>query len=192
MTGKKTGAEHLDSAPHETTTKPVGRRPVDSKQKPEGEQKPGQGEQKATAEPTASPVPQGDSASSSPPKPSRASTRDKPAAEPQVLPQSPASKSSRPTTAPAKEGTARSLGPAIADAPPVTKRASEPAAESARQQAFTSVRQGETLRDVAIRVYGSADELDSLWRVNRDVLPHRDSLLTAGSVLRTPAKTPGD
>jgi nucleoid-associated protein YgaU len=54
------------------------------------------------------------------------------------------------------------------------------------------VRPGETLRDIAIRVYGSADDLDSLWRANRDVLPHKDSPLMAGSVLRTPTNTPGE
>ncbi len=104
----------------------------------------------------------------------------------------PAGKSSTTTTPPSRAGTTRSSGPAVADTPAVTKRASEPTAEFGPQQAFTAVRQGETLRDVAIRVYGSVDELDSLWRANRDVLPHKDSPLTAGAVLRTPTKTPGD
>ncbi len=54
------------------------------------------------------------------------------------------------------------------------------------RSAFTVVRKDETLRDVAVRVYGSADQLDSLWRANRDLLPRADSPLPAGSVLRTP------
>jgi hypothetical protein len=53
--------------------------------------------------------------------------------------------------------------------------------------AFTTVRDGETLHDVSIRVYGSIDEADLLWRANRDLLPHRDSTLVSGAVLRTPA-----
>jgi hypothetical protein len=193
VTGKKTGVEHVNSAPHGTSAKPVEPRPVDTKQKPvEEERKPAQGERKATAEATASPVQQGGAAASSPPAPSRASARNEPAAEPEVLAQPPASNSTRPTTPPAKAGTTRSPGPTVADTPPVTKRASEPTPEFGPQQAFTAVRQGESLRDVAIRVYGSVDELDSLWRANRDVLPRKDSALTAGSVLRTPTKTPGD
>jgi hypothetical protein len=50
------------------------------------------------------------------------------------------------------------------------------------------VQKDESLRDVAIRIYGSSDMLDSLWRANRDVLPSKDSPLTEGTVLRTPAE----
>jgi hypothetical protein len=53
---------------------------------------------------------------------------------------------------------------------------------------FTHVQNGETLRDVAVRIYGSPDMLDSLWRANRDVLPRKDSPLTEGTVLRTPVE----
>ena len=53
---------------------------------------------------------------------------------------------------------------------------------------FTTTREGESLADVAVRVYGSAEKADTLWRANRDLLPHRDSPLSAGAVLRTPAE----
>ncbi len=56
------------------------------------------------------------------------------------------------------------------------------------RSAFTTTRDGESLDDVAVRVYGSADKADTLWRANRDLLPHRDSPLSAGAVLRTPAE----
>jgi hypothetical protein len=61
-----------------------------------------------------------------------------------------------------------------------------PSAQPEPRSPFTVVRKGETLRDVAVRVYGSADPLDSLWRANRDLLPRQDSPLAPGSVLRTP------
>ncbi len=59
-------------------------------------------------------------------------------------------------------------------------------ARIAHRSAFTTVRDGETLEDVTMRVYGSSDQLDVLWRANRDLLPHRNSPLSAGAVLRTP------
>lgn len=93
-----------------------------------------------------------------------------------------------------------------AGAPPETHPASAPAATDAEQPAqrqppasaepvtpteppspFTTTREGESLADVAARVYGSADQVDRLWRANRDLLPQRDSPLSAGAVLRTPA-----
>ena len=51
---------------------------------------------------------------------------------------------------------------------------------------FTIVEPNETLEDVARRIYGSGDHVDSLWRANRDALPQRNSPLSAGMVLRTP------
>ena len=41
-------------------------------------------------------------------------------------------------------------------------------------------------RDVALRVYGTADDVDALWRANRDALPRPDSPLSPGTLLRTP------
>jgi hypothetical protein len=68
-------------------------------------------------------------------------------------------------------------------APPSTAPAS-----TVPRAAYTVVQKGETLKDVAVRVYGSSDGLDSFWRANRDVLPRSDSPLSAGAVLRTPGE----
>jgi hypothetical protein len=56
------------------------------------------------------------------------------------------------------------------------------------RSAFTAVKDGESLDDVAIRVYGTSDRADSLWRANRDLLPQRTSPIPAGAVLRTPGE----
>jgi hypothetical protein len=64
----------------------------------------------------------------------------------------------------------------------------EPSHGNARS-AFTTVKDGETLGDVSIRVYGSLDHAELLWRANRDLLPRRDSALRSGEVLRTPEHT---
>ena len=106
---------------------------------------------------------------------------------------------SRPSAAPSHPGRRR-LGPRR-PAPAGRRRRPEPAAEpllgclaatapasTVPRAAFTVVQKGETLKDVAVRVYGSSDRLDSLWRANRDVLPRSDSPLTAGAVLRTPGE----
>jgi nucleoid-associated protein YgaU len=73
--------------------------------------------------------------------------------------------------------------PATPDAPPASPAV--PVSTGPRS-AFIVVQSGETLKDVAVRVYGSADRLDVLWRANRDVLPRSDSPLSPGAVLRTP------
>lgn len=54
------------------------------------------------------------------------------------------------------------------------------------RKAFTMVDEGETLRDVAARVYGSPDEADALWGLNRDLVKLVDVPLPAGTLLRTP------
>jgi hypothetical protein len=54
------------------------------------------------------------------------------------------------------------------------------------QDGFTQAQEGETLSDVARRVYGSADEAEALWRLNRDLVRRRDEVLSAGTLLRTP------
>jgi hypothetical protein len=53
--------------------------------------------------------------------------------------------------------------------------------------AFTTVGAGESLADVAIRVYGSPESAEMLWRANRDFIEQRDSSLRAGMLLRTPS-----
>jgi hypothetical protein len=67
----------------------------------------------------------------------------------------------------------------------VEKANREPAAQRPRS-AFTVVERDETIRDVAVRIYGSLDAVDSLWRANRDLLPTRESALSPGTFLRTP------
>lgn len=52
--------------------------------------------------------------------------------------------------------------------------------------AFTTIGVGETLADVASRVYGTADAADSLFRANRDLLNAPDDPLQVGGMLRTP------
>jgi hypothetical protein len=51
---------------------------------------------------------------------------------------------------------------------------------------FTDVGQGESLADVALRVYGSSDATEPLWMANRDRVDRPDATLPAGTVLRTP------
>jgi hypothetical protein len=61
------------------------------------------------------------------------------------------------------------------------------AAVSARSRpSFTEVGQGESLTDVAVRVYGTSAAARSIWKSNRDILGGQDAPLRAGMVLRTP------
>jgi nucleoid-associated protein YgaU len=83
------------------------------------------------------------------------------------------------------DGHATRTGPG-ATAPslvPVTHRQSR---EVPAHDAFTEAYEGETLRDVASRVYGSPEEDEALWRLNRDLIGRRDDALSAGTLLRTP------
>jgi hypothetical protein len=52
--------------------------------------------------------------------------------------------------------------------------------------AFTTVGRGETLADVAVRVYGSTDAATILWMANRDQLARADDPVAVGTLLRTP------
>jgi nucleoid-associated protein YgaU len=54
------------------------------------------------------------------------------------------------------------------------------------RSAFTEVRAGETLDQVARRVYGDGAQSETLWRVNRDLLETADTPVRAGMLLRTP------
>jgi hypothetical protein len=68
----------------------------------------------------------------------------------------------------------------------LTRRTDAPAPPSEPRGAFTKVRDGETLADVAMRVYGADGEVAALWRANRDLIDRDDSRLAAGMMLRTP------
>ncbi len=54
------------------------------------------------------------------------------------------------------------------------------------RSAFTQVAEGESLTDIALRVYGDSESVHSLWLANRDTLPNQDSPLRSGTLLRTP------
>lgn len=77
-------------------------------------------------------------------------------------------------------------------APP--REATEPARRSNTRRPidspFASVQPGETITDVARRVYGSEAEAPRLWSANRDVVPALDAILEPGTVLRTPKAEP--
>ena len=75
--------------------------------------------------------------------------------------------------------------PSIA-ARPAARTEPEPVKPVEPRGAFTRVREGETLTDVARRVYGSDADVKTLWLANRDRLDRLDSPVTAGSILRTP------
>lgn len=62
----------------------------------------------------------------------------------------------------------------------------EPASAAGAPRGFIQADAGETIADVAVRVYGSADAAGPLWLANRDILPDRDQRLAARTVLRSP------
>jgi hypothetical protein len=76
-------------------------------------------------------------------------------------------------------------GPTANRVAPTTRRQ---VPERPPHDAFTLANEGETLRDVAIRIYGSDSEVEAeaLWRLNRDLIGRRDVSLSAGTLLRTP------
>jgi hypothetical protein len=87
------------------------------------------------------------------------------------------------------QGATRSADPVSSPNEKQASHAAGPSPASAgHRSAFTTVKDGETLEDVTLRIYGSSDQLDLLWRANRDLLPRKDSPLSASAVLRTPAE----
>jgi hypothetical protein len=68
----------------------------------------------------------------------------------------------------------------------ITPRPRRSAKGPAPGDGFTQAAEGETLRDVALRIYGSAEEAEALWRLNRDLVLARDIPLAEGTLLRTP------
>jgi hypothetical protein len=67
-------------------------------------------------------------------------------------------------------------------------RPSRPAVTLPVPEGFTRAAEGETLREVAIRLHGSANpgQVEALWRLNRDLVRSRDTPLRAGTLLRSP------
>jgi hypothetical protein len=74
---------------------------------------------------------------------------------------------------------------AAATARPVARRVTVDQPRRPRA-AFTKVRSGESLADVARRVYGSDVAAETLWKSNRDLLDREDVPLREGDLLRTP------
>jgi len=71
--------------------------------------------------------------------------------------------------------------------PAPSGRAHDPTASVRRPEAaFTIVENDETISDVALRVYGTTQEVDALRQANLDSLPTNDMTLSAGMLLRTP------
>jgi nucleoid-associated protein YgaU len=77
---------------------------------------------------------------------------------------------------------AEAVPPAPAPVRPVSRR--QPIGRP--RSAFTRVARGESLADVARRVYGSAEATRPLWLANRDQVARLDQPLREGTLLRTP------
>jgi nucleoid-associated protein YgaU len=69
---------------------------------------------------------------------------------------------------------------------PVRPAATRRTIQRQAPSSFTTVRPGETLADVARRVYGDESAASSLWQANRDQLDDGDDPLRPGTPLRTP------
>ena len=124
-----------------------------------------------------------------PPRPAMARVSPEPPAltEPLSLAAVPAppapSSTGRPEAHARRDAPARA---AAAVARPVSRRTARTDGPDEPRGAFTRVREGESLPDVALRVYGTARQTRSLWLANRDMVSRADAPLRAGALLRTP------
>jgi nucleoid-associated protein YgaU len=91
---------------------------------------------------------------------------------------------SSPARAQAVERTRTAPAPALPDpnGQPQPPRTTAPRPRGA----FTRVEPGETLAEIAARVYGSSASARTLWLANRDLIDSQDAPLRAGALLRTP------
>ena len=64
--------------------------------------------------------------------------------------------------------------------------ASSPSWSGCTPRPFTLAREGETLRDICVRIYGNPEAEETLWKVNRDSLTSRSGPVGKGTLLRTP------
>lgn len=77
--------------------------------------------------------------------------------------------------------------PAARDRPtPVQTASRRFRANGSPRAAFTQVGAGESLKDVAVRVYGNPDATRHLWMANRDIINDQNAPLRDGTLLRTP------
>jgi outer membrane biosynthesis protein TonB len=124
------------------------------------------------------------------PKPSSESNRSNVAHEPSAPPPSPPEipVESSPGISKARlDPPERETKVAIpTDTPPRVRADSRTRAVSATWSGFTLVGDGESLDDVALRVYGTTESSQWLWRANRDLIDRKDASLRAGMLLRTP------
>ncbi len=123
------------------------------------------------------------------PQPEAASRQQQEGEPPPSSPAAVASITAAAAPAPEAASTPKPAAPAVETQRPArSTRVLDPAtAPQGRRSAFTTVKDGETLEEVSMRVYGTTDEVELLWKANRDVLPRRNASLAAGLVLRTPA-----
>jgi hypothetical protein len=91
-----------------------------------------------------------------------------------------------PTVRPASVRSEQALGRALGTNDGASEKPTSSQVLHQPRAAFTVVEQDEAIADVAVRIYGSVDAVDVLWRANRDSLPQKDSPLSAGTFLRTP------
>jgi hypothetical protein len=83
--------------------------------------------------------------------------------------------------------------PTPGDAPDVAPKDEAPTPDGRRrpESEFTVTQEGESLADVAVRIYGSADAVETLRAANRDRLGPAGADLAPGTLLRTPEHPPG-
>jgi hypothetical protein len=154
-----------------TSTNPT----KDAASRPANSTIPGKQATRQAAEPSTGPTREGS-----------VSKETKPVAPPAIAPAASAAVRDKPRSPdPDEPGTVRPSTDPSADPAALPEDSPAPVSTGPRS-AFTVVQGGESLKDVAVRVYGSVDRLDLLWRANRDVLPRSDSPLAPGAVLRTP------
>ena len=97
----------------------------------------------------------------------------------------------RPPVPTPRPASARGPIPPLVEALPSPKIETPPPASPPRRVpgprgSVTTVELGESLAEVADRVYGSRASIETLWRANRDQLVRVDSPLAKGTLLRTP------
>lgn len=113
-----------------------------------------------------------------------AAVRDTPGSAVERLPRASAREvRSSPRVASARS---RPYGAASDSSTTVRVASSRQALDRGRRSAFTHVVDGESLADVAVRVYGTSEAASALWRANRDIIDRSDASLRAGTLLRTP------
>jgi outer membrane biosynthesis protein TonB len=131
-----------------------------------------------------------------PPPPSRPApaevtgTVQPPPEKPKPTPSKPSEQRPEPTVEVAAKPLARPE-PKLEPSPKVVRQVAQSTPKSrpaptVSRGPFTVVEEGETLEDVSLRVYGSADRVAILRRANRDQITGPDGPLRAGMSLRTP------